>query len=37
MEVWMGILEEIGTEKKKELQFRRIKEVLIGVTTLILN
>lgn len=33
----MGILEKIGTERKKELEFERIKEVLIGVTTLVLN
>lgn len=31
----MGILEEIGTERNNE--FERTKEVLIGVTTLVLN
>ena len=30
-----GILEEIGTERNNE--FERIKEALIGVTTLVLN
>lgn len=33
----MGVLEEIGTERKKELEFERVREVLIGVTTRVLN
>lgn len=35
--MWMGILAETGIERKKQLEFERIKEVLIGATTLVLN